>query len=131
MLLFTIDGTEYEFDDDALSVDEALDVQKFTGLGIPQFLNGVNALDPGALKVMVWLTRCRAGDTIKYADVTFDVFKLIGSLHRPGMDESEAEQAGDDGEVPTTPEPTNGSGDGTTPPDAARATLQPSPSTSA
>lgn len=123
MLLFTLDGTDYRVDDDQLSLQEAIEIQKATGLGVGEYLKGVSAMDPRALKALAWLGRTHAGETVDFRSIDFDVLKFIETLRRDDME--------DEGEGPTVREPAPpGSDDGTTPAGAETATSESSPTTS-
>jgi hypothetical protein len=81
------DGTEHEFDPDVLALSESVAVYKNTNLGIYQFILGCQQFNPLALKAMVWLTRTRNGEKIKFDDIEFDVLKFSESLRSVGPDD--------------------------------------------
>lgn len=85
MLTFTVDGDDYEYDQNKLDLTEAIIIKKELGLTIADYLEGNRRLDPEALKAMVWLAKRRAGEAVKLRDLTFDCMALIGSLKNDPM----------------------------------------------
>jgi hypothetical protein len=79
-LFFTLDDTEYEFDQNRLALAEAVAVKVESGLTIKAFQEGLAEMDPYALKAMVWLAKCRAGVKTRYTDVEFDVVSFAKTL---------------------------------------------------
>lgn len=127
MMRFELNGRRYSFDQDVLSVDEAIDVKRHAGLTIASFLTGMRIGDPDAVKSLVWLARRRAGEDIAYDGITFDVIGFLASISytdEAGTEEGEA--AAD-----PTPTPVSPSGTGTTPKAGGRGTSRRSRTTSA
>ncbi|MGH3693235.1 MAG: hypothetical protein ACRDRX_04415 [Pseudonocardiaceae bacterium] len=122
MIVFTIDGDEYRFDDDKLSVEEAIAVEDATGMGVRMFHIGITMSSAKALKCLVWLAKKRAGQAVRLDDVTFDCMDLLRDLRRE-------EPAGDASDPTAGQETTPGSDNGTTPGDVETGTSESSPTT--
>lgn len=92
---------EYEWDNSRLMASEAMSIKTYTGKTVKEWNEGIAAFDTEALLALVWLARTRAGETVKFRDVDFDLasFRIVG----------------DDGE--DTEEPEGGEAD---PPEAAQ-----------
>lgn len=120
-LFFTVDGTEYEFDQNKLALAEAIAIKKVTGLTVVGFQSGLKEMDPEALQAMVWLAKRRAGMATRLQDVDFDVVDLCATMRY---------EAPPDAADPPSGQPTQtGSDSGTTPSDDAPNTSEPSPTT--
>lgn len=76
MLRFTVDGVKWEFDDDRLLNTEAIALRKVSGLTYGQLYDGIAEGDAAALTALVWLARRRAGETVKFSAVEFDLAEL-------------------------------------------------------
>src|SRR5947199_5118912 len=111
-LFFTIDGTEYEFDQNKLALSESIAVKKVTGLTVKTFQEGLGEMDPEALQAMVWLAKRRAGEAVRLQDIEFDVVAFSKSLRN---EDAPGEQTD-----PLSGQPTpTGSNNGMTPSDDA------------
>jgi hypothetical protein len=108
VITFTLDGQSCEFDDNKLSLKEALAIKEYTGLGVRMFQLGLNMSEPAALQAMVWLSKTRAGTKIRFEDVDFDCYDLLSNLRNSAVTR--------DASDPTAVPPTSpGSSNGTTP----------------
>ena len=122
MIHFTLDGTDYEFDDNKLALKEAIAVKQETGLGVRLFQFGINMSEPEALQAMVWLAMKRSGTAVRFADVDFDCVELLRNLRR-------VDPEGDATDPPSASATPTGSSNGSTPSDAEPSTSEPSPTT--
>lgn len=88
-------GKTIELDTDILMLDEAEDLEKVTGEDI-KVLHELFLRDktPG-IRAFVWLATRRAGFTIKYSELAFNIKKTIMAM---AMDEDPVEEA-----APTAP----------------------------
>lgn len=121
-LFFTVDGTEYEFDQNKLALAEAIAIKKATGLTVVGFQSGLKEMDPEALQAMVWLAKRRAGMATRLQDVDFDVVDLCATMRYEAPPDATAD--------PQSGQPTQtGSDNGTTPSADAPNTSEPSPTT--
>lgn len=132
MLHFTVNGTEYEYDQDKLPLTEAIAVKKATGLTVNAYMRGLTGMDPEALQAMVWLAKQRAGEAVRFVDIEFDVLALIESLR-----ELDPAIKGDEAADPTTPSESTSKPakkargrTGTSPPSGEPTTSASSPTTS-
>lgn len=123
MLLFHLDGADYQFDPNTLDLDEAKTIKKVSGLTVRRFQEGMQDLDADALQAMVWLTKTRAGEAVRFADIKFDIIPLISSFRQEVP-------PGEPGDPPVGQPTTAGSDNGTTPSDAEPNTSPTSPTTS-
>lgn len=121
-LFFTLDGAEYEFDQNKLALGEAIAVKKSSGLTVKAFQEGLVEMDPEALQAMVWLARRRAGEAVRLQDVEFDVVAFAQSLRVE-------DPQGDASDPPSGPVSPIGLDSGTIPSDAEPNTSEHSPTT--
>lgn len=77
---FSIDDTEWEFDESTLLNTEAIKIQRETGYNLKTFFTVIREMDPIALTALVWITWLRNGKDVKFEDVVFDLtkIKLVG-----------------------------------------------------
>jgi hypothetical protein len=71
---FKIEGKEYEFDQDRLLVREARELKAQTGMGLRTFSEGLQNGDPDAIVGMLYMSKRRAGEAVKWND--FDELNL-------------------------------------------------------
>lgn len=100
---FKIDDTEYEFDQNVLTVREARMIKEKTGLGLRTFGQGMQDGDPDALVCMLVIAKQRAGVVCKFSD--FDDFNLNG-LEMIDDDEANADDDGEAAEPAAASDPT-------------------------
>ncbi len=74
MIKFRIKTDSYEFDDEAMTIDEARLIKKHTGMGLKSWAMGLQDMDPDALVAMVYLSKVRAGEAVRWQDL--DSLKL-------------------------------------------------------
>lgn len=78
---FAIDGTEYDFDLDSLTFDEAEAVEEFTGYDVVEFGEAVQTSKVKAMRAMVYLAKRRNGEDVEWADLgSVDVMELALSI---------------------------------------------------
>src|SRR5262245_53273096 len=111
---FTVQGKPHEVDQERLSVGEALQIKRATGLTVRGFLQGLREYDVDALVSLVWLARSRAGERVTIEQVIASNFDVLQDVEL--QPEAEDEEVGPT-EGPAAP---NGS---------APATSSPRPST--
>lgn len=73
---FSIDDTEWEFDESTLLNTEAIKIQRETGYNLKTFFTVIREMDPIALTALVWITWLRNGKDVKFEDVVFDLTKI-------------------------------------------------------
>lgn len=68
---FTIEdgGTEYEDCLEDMTLEEAIAIQKESGLTIGQIRPGLRIMDANAIGVLVWLGKMRAGEACRWKDL--------------------------------------------------------------
>lgn len=59
-----------------LTIDEGIELQKLTGLGPRQWVDALAEDDPRAVRFAFYLARKRAGEDIKFGDVTVNLFGM-------------------------------------------------------
>ncbi|GHA01520.1 hypothetical protein ACFOOM_12100 [Streptomyces echinoruber] len=125
----TVEGTQYEYDGDRLLVAEARELKAHTGFTPPKWFAALDESDPDAIAFLIYLAKKRAGETLRFSDLDsldYADFEFEMEFVAP-----EAEQAADQAEVQSEPDPTPASGEtGTTPTPDTSATSEPSPTTS-
>ncbi|WP_435251705.1 hypothetical protein [Streptomyces tendae] len=128
MIRVTVQGTRYDFDQEHLLVAEARELKTYTGLTPPRWAMGIDEGDPDAVAFLIFLSKKRAGETLRFSDL--DNLDYADIEIEPVEEPADAADAGQEGEVPagdpTGPPP----GTGTTPTDGSGATSPPSPTTS-
>lgn len=97
---FTIDDRILDWDG-RLLVSEGIAVKKVAGLTPLQVMQSMEALDPEALRALIWVLRTRTGEKVKLSDVDFDIFGI-------GFDQLDA----DGNVVPPEPADTTPEGPG-------------------
>jgi len=65
-----------EFDDGTLSVWEAREIRKRTGLRVLPFWEAMSEMDVEAVICVIWLASQRIGKDLAYAGIEFDVAKM-------------------------------------------------------
>lgn len=98
MMRFTVDGEKFEFNEKKLRNTEAIALQKVTGMKVVEFYDALSESDANAVTALVWLVKRRAGDEVRFTELDFDLFEVMGSL------ESDPDDA--PGEVEGEPDPT-------------------------
>jgi hypothetical protein len=74
---FRIEGDDYEFQEDTLTVAEARLIKKHTGMGLKSFVEGSKDGDPDSLAAVVFLAKRRAGEAVRWQDLdSLDLAKL-------------------------------------------------------
>ena len=66
IIKFAVDGQDYDYDSDELSVFEARLVKSLTGMSTAAFLQGLAAMDGDSLAGMIYLAKRRAGEDIAF-----------------------------------------------------------------
>jgi hypothetical protein len=94
---FGLDSAELLYDEGSLRVSEVRRLQSLAGLSVKQWGEGLNNGDTEAIVALVWLALARAGVTVGYADLDFD---LAGLKFEPVVEDSP-------GKDPSTPETTS------------------------
>lgn len=89
-----IDGTEYEYDPDALTLAEAFELKDETGWGLAAFAQAIDYREPAAFAFIAYFARKRAGEKhLKWRESVVDIGTLIDSIVQAstpsGTDESE------------------------------------------
>ena len=79
-MTFTVNGQHLVFDQNKLDLTEAIAVKAETGQTIRDFNLGMQSLDPHSLMAMVWLAKRRAGDKVRFQDISFDVVAMINTI---------------------------------------------------
>lgn len=114
----------YDLSWNTLLIAEAKFVKKHTGMTVPEFSQGFEALDPDALQAGIYLAKKRAGEIVRYEDLEDIDIADIDIL----PDDDEADDDGDDGEVPTGDVEAEESGTSTSSPNGTNGSA-PSPTT--
>lgn len=85
-----------------LMLSEVAHIQRVADLTIPQLMEGLAALDPTALAVLVQVMWKRSGRVVRFEDIDFDISTLDYSL-LPGEDDAEDEEPLPEGAPDPTP----------------------------
>lgn len=89
---FEIEGKEYEWDNERLTVGEARFLKEKTGMGILQWNNGLLARDGDAEAALIYFAKRRAGEAVRWQDLEdLNLLTLvIYPADQPAADEGEA-----------------------------------------
>lgn len=104
------DGETYEFDDQDVTLKQAMVVQMHTGLSIAAWQNSLDVEDGGdpgpewlkSVQCLYWLVMAQNGITVPIADADFKVAKFLGAY-------SDAVKAEAAAKPPEQPDPTKDS----------------------
>ena len=120
-----VQGKDYEFDENRLTVAEARIIKKYAGLGIAELSDGLEKGDPDAICAFIFLAKKRAGEACRWHDL--DDLDLANDIDFEGGEEQEDE----DGEpTAVSPKSEPQSDDGTTPTTGTSSTSESSPTAS-
>lgn len=108
MIDFILCGEKLSFDEERLTVDEARQLKRATGLTVRGFLTGLREYDVDSVVALVWLTRHRGGDPVPWEAISFDLFADLEIIR----DEDEDTDAG----PPPVGEASTSTSTSTTPP---------------
>lgn len=84
---FTVEGREYDFDADRLSVGEAQLVHRHTGMGVKSWLVGINDYQPDAWLALVLVAKKRNGEAVTWNDLQNLDFLEICNSHQAAVAE--------------------------------------------
>jgi hypothetical protein len=79
----TVDGSTYDYDANRLMVSEAMEIQEKTGLNLRRWNEGLQEMDARAVKGLIYLLKRRAGETVDWASLDFDIGTLDMSDDEP------------------------------------------------
>lgn len=112
---FTVEGREYDFDADKLSVGEARLVKQHTGNGVRSWLNGINDYEPDAWLALILIAKKRNGEAVTWNDLQDIDFLEVCNSHQAAVAEelqrriaqlqAEGEEAAADPTKPATKAP--------------------------
>jgi hypothetical protein len=88
IIKFAVDGTDYDYNSDELSVFEARLVKSLTGMSTAAFLQGLAAMDGDSLAGMIYLAKRRAGEDIAWDSL--DELNLVPVIETIGRRMAEA-----------------------------------------
>jgi hypothetical protein len=90
LLRLSVDGQSYDYDPNSLTMREALDLEKASGLTVPEFTDGLSKGRALSMVTLFWLARRRNGEEkLKFSDVD-GVLASITITVLDGEDEDEA-----------------------------------------
>jgi hypothetical protein len=69
MIKFTVGEDTYEFDDTAMTIDEARLIKKNAGMGMKSWALAMADMDPDALVGLIYLAKVRAGEAVRWSDL--------------------------------------------------------------
>jgi hypothetical protein len=93
-----IDGSEYEYDPDALTLAEAFELKDQTGWGLAAFAQAIDYREPAAFAFIAYFARSRAGEKVDWRKSVVDIGTLIDSIvtaTTPATSEDESEEPPD------------------------------------
>ena len=98
-IMFKYADVPYEFDPTKLTVLEAIELKKVTGLTFMDWIGGLEKFEPESIRFMVWLSLSRAGarPEVRYSEFDFDMLEVVNTMVDP-----DAEPAVDVEPDPTT-----------------------------
>lgn len=84
---FTVEGREYDFDADKLSVGEARLVKQHTDSGVRSWLNGINDYEPDAWLALILIAKKRNGEAVTWNDLQDIDFLEVCNSHQAAVAE--------------------------------------------
>ena len=128
MIKLTVEGVVYEYDGDRLLLAEARELKLYTGFTPGKWGVAIDEGDPDALAFLIYLSKKRAGETLRYSDLDLVNYADIEMEFIAPVADAKA----DDGAVegPPAVDPPEPSSTGTTPTPGTGNTSDPSPTTS-
>lgn len=69
MIKFTVKDDTYEFDDEALTIDDARLIKQHAKMGLKSWALGLQDMDPDALLALVFLAKLQAGEAVRWSDL--------------------------------------------------------------
>lgn len=69
MIKFSVGSETYDFDDQAMTIDEARLIKKNSGFGMKSWALGLQDMDPDALVGLIYLAKVRAGEAVRWNDL--------------------------------------------------------------
>lgn len=75
-----IDGTFYEYDPDALTLEEAFQLKEATGWGLRAFAEAFDDREPAAIAFVAYLARKRAGERLDWRSSVQNLPAFIDSM---------------------------------------------------
>lgn len=128
MIKLTVEGVVYEYDGDRLLLAEARELKAYTGFTPGKWGVGIDEGDPDALAFLIYLSKKRAGETLRFSDLdTLNYADIEMESIDPVADESADAGTPEAAAAADPPEP---SSTGTTPTPDTGNTSDPSPTTS-
>ncbi|MCX3064203.1 hypothetical protein [Streptomyces beihaiensis] len=133
MIKLTVEGIDYEFDDQRMLVSEAREIKTLTGLTVPKLFAGVEEGDGDAIAALVFLAKKRAGEALRFSELDSLNLADVDLEVAPDHDEAVAQAAQDAQHAAGAPaqqvaaDPMPPSASGTTPTDGTGDTSLPSP----
>lgn len=76
----TIDGNVYEYDRDAMTLEEAFELKDQTGWGLRDFALALNDREPAAIAMIAYLIRKRSGERVDWRKSVVDISSFMDSL---------------------------------------------------
>lgn len=110
MLKVSVDGKDYEYNQEKLMASEASMVQRYLGRTIQEWTKGLDSGDVDCITALVWLIYKRDGQTVAFKDVDYDLgsFDMV-DLDAEAEEEAKAEDANSvDPQVPLSVEASDG-----------------------
>lgn len=126
MIRVTVQGVAYDFDQEHLLVAEARELKTYTGLTPPRWGPLIDEGDPDAVAFLIFLSKKRAGETLRFSDLdSLDYADIaVEAVDGPETEDSPT------GEAPAADPTETPPATGTTPTDGSGDTSPPSPTTS-
>lgn len=87
------EGTEYSFDLEDITVQQARTIKASCGLTLLGLEAGLEAGDPDALRAIFWLMLCQNGETPDIDRVDFKIVKFAKALDAQANAESKEDEA--------------------------------------
>lgn len=69
MIKFSVGQDTYDFDDQAMTIDEARLIKKNSGFGMKSWALAMQDMDPDALVGLIYLAKIRAGEAVRWNDL--------------------------------------------------------------
>lgn len=75
-MIIKVGGVSYDYDAGKLMISEAMEIKQRTGLNLQGWQQGLEDMDPFAVKALVYLLKQRAGESPIWDSLDFDLGEL-------------------------------------------------------
>lgn len=75
-MIIKVAGVAYDYDAGKLMISEAMEIKQRTGMNLQAWQQGLEDMDPFAVKALVYLLKQRAGEGPSWDTLDFDLGEL-------------------------------------------------------